>query len=476
MSVISDRRGLLGATAFLVLAATAPATAQVADEPARPRLGQTTDQEPQAPGPVPLGADQGRPGGTPRDESLQLPEPADADLPGAVGDGVRRGDTVLSRRRPEFDPPGVPVGPFTMNGLATAWLGYDTNVFRQSGGGDDAFGRLRLDTNLRSNYSRHAVLLDGFVDGRAFTSFSSEDAVTYGAHGQGRFDIDGRSSVTADVGYEHQIIDRGAVGEVLPTRSPIRYDITSASLSARRTFGRLTLDAAGLVSRFDYQDARSPAGLPVDQDFRDFSLYELRLDAAYGRGAGLAAFFVSVAGEARRFRLDAGPINRDSDVYEILGGVRGDITPLLRGQLGLGYIYGDFKDPSIDSIGALGINARLDYLITDLTTVRLSGRRQLQNVGSAISAASLTTQVALGVDHELLRNLILSADVGYQHADFVGEDRSSSRYTAGVQARYFVNRRWRLGAELDYVSRDVSTGEFSDFSRIRASVSAGYAF
>ncbi|RYZ41645.1 MAG: hypothetical protein EOP49_28790, partial [Sphingobacteriales bacterium] len=58
----------------------------------------------------------------------------------------------------------------------------------------------------------------------------------------------------------------------------------------------------------------------------------------------------------RRFRLPRGPILRDADGIEVLGGVSSEITPLLRGRLGLGYIYADFKDPNIESRGApLGV-------------------------------------------------------------------------------------------------------------------------
>jgi hypothetical protein len=433
-------------------------------------------------GPGALDGQLAQPGGTTRDsDTLDLPDPQSVldGLPADRPAGVDRGVAVTARRRPAYDPIGARLGAYTLQASAATTLGYDSNVFSQDDGVSDAYASLRAAALLRSAYSRHLVELEAYAEQRLFASFGTENALTYAATARGRYDIGALDSLTVNVTREHQIIERGAVGEVLLTRRPVRYDLTGAGLSGRKVFGRVTVDLSGQVSDFDYDDARRPAGATVDQDFRDFLLYEARADLGYASG-GAITLFGSVTGEARRFRINAPPIDRDSDLIEVLGGVRGEITPLLRGQFGVGYIFVDFMDPNFKSRGGLGINVSLQYLVTELTTVQFSGRRRLQNVGSAIAPASLTTELRVGVDHELLRNLIVSAGVGYQNADFVDNGQLANRQPAtrlslDLGARYLINRRFRLGADIDYRRRDGGGGFVdglsSNFERVRASVS-----
>jgi hypothetical protein len=92
-------------------------------------------------------------------------------------------------------------------------------------------------------------------------------------------------------------------------------------------------------------------------------------------------------------------------------------------------------------------------------------------VGSATAPASLTTELRAGLDHELLRNLIISAGAGYQKADFVNDRQPATRLSLDLGARYLINRRFRLGADIDYRQRKGGGGLVGDFERVRASVS-----
>ena len=437
-----------------------------------------TRDESMTQGPGALGGRLAQPGGTTRDADTNLlpgGPSALGELPPERPAGVDRGVTVVSRSRPEYDPIGLRLGTYTLQASAVTTLGLDSNVFRQATDGvNDAYGSLRAAGELRSDYARHSVELDAFADQRVYANYGSENALTYGIDARGRLDLGARDTVTVNVVREHQIIQRGAVGEVLQTRRPIRYDLTGSGLSGRKVFGTLTVDLAGRLSRYNYQDARDTASLPVDQDFRNFTLYEARADFAYA-GGGAATLFASVAGEARRFGNDVPPIERDSDLVEVLGGVRGEITPLIRGQFGLGYIYADFKDPTLNSLGGLGVGVGLEYLVTQLTTIQLSGRRRLQNVGSVTAPASLTTELRLGADHELLRNLIVTVGAGHQNADYVGDRQSATLNSLNLGARYLVNRRFRLNADIDYRRRDGGGGLAGDFERVRASASVTVA-
>lgn len=442
---------------------------------------------PQAPvGPGALGrGSETRTGSPLEDGALLLPRtstdvtsPSIIDPNGGAAAGTggndRRGDTVTSRRRPDFDPLGIRAGSFLIFPEAAATVGFDSNVYRQPSGASDVFGRLRGSVAARSDFSRHAISVDGLVAQRLYSRYTTENALTYDLHLFGRLDVDRRDRVTVDVQRTHSVVERGATGEVLQTREPVRFDITSAAIEGNRAFGRVTVSVGGQVSHAEYADAETPAGLPLDQQYRNVKVYQAHTDIAYNTPAG-AAFFVTVTGQARRFDNVAPPIIRDADSIEVVGGIRSDITPLLRGQIGVGYLYADFKDPTITARGAIALNIGLDYLLTELTTLHASARRALQNVASATAPAALVTELSVGADHELLRNVILSASTGYQNADYINQDGNVGRFTIDGGAQWLLNRRMRIDVDLGYRTRAGSEQSVSrDFSEALGSIGFVY--
>jgi hypothetical protein len=440
-------------------------------------------RRPAGPGALGQGIDTPK-GSPPESTDLQLPsaktiavlpsvtKPEATDVPADARD--HHLETVTSRRRPDYDAAGIRTGPLLIFPTVSSVLGYDSNVYRQVSGVSDAFGRLRAAVEVRTDLSRHAVMMDGYVDQRVYSKYTTENALTYEAHLLGRLDFARGDRLTGEVRHTKAVVERGATGEILNTREPVRYNVSLASIDGRKTFGRLSLGLGGTVSYSNYQDAETPAGAPFDQQFRDLTLYQVRTEAGYALAAG-PEIFVSATGEARRYRVVAPPIIRDSNSIEVLAGLRSDITPLLRGQFSLGYLYANFKDPTIPSRGALGVNIGLDYLVTPLTTLRAGVLRNLRNVASANSPAALVTEGRIGVDHELLRNLILSASAGYQYADYIIAVGSVRRITADGGAQWLINRRMRLDFDLNY-QRRTGAGQAANqqFGQVRGSVGFAY--
>jgi hypothetical protein len=420
-------------------------------------LGQTADS---SPGALTL-PDPGTPVATDRSSdtligipSLRLPR-GDTLTNGGDGPVVgvssgRRGSTVATRARPDFDAAGIPVGGFTLFPVGSLALTYDGNVFngRQNQVSDIA-ANARLAAVMRSNWSRHQVLLSGFINERAYATYTSESGVTYRARALGRYDIGIDTKVTAEIGRERIFLQRTALTEVLSTRQPIRYDLTSGALGISRELGRLRASAQGYAARYDYNDAERIDGTPIAQQFRSYDLYRGSLQLGYALDTGPVVFIQGIA-DARRYRFPAPPIDRDSNTTEILIGLSSDITPLLRGRIGIGYIHADFKQATIASRGAPSFDVDLDYLATELTTVHLSGRRYFQNVSLAVSPGVLNTEATLGVDHELLRNLILSGEILYRQTDFIASGGKGSALGAEGKSQLYINRRLRANAGLGY--------------------------
>lgn len=406
--------------------------------------------------------------------SLRLPR-GDTLSGTATGDlvvrptGGGRGVTVMTRPRPDFDPIGIPVGAFTLRPQLTAGIGYDGNVYTQPGGVDDIFGLLRGAADLRSNWNRHTVSVGGYVSERAYASKTSESGLTYRAQAQGTLDIDRTTGIDFEMSHEHDFLQRGGTTELITTERPVRFNVTDSGLTLRKQFGRLRTDVAAYTAYFNFENARTPAGNVFSQQFRDYKLYRGRVGIGYASGAG-PVLFASATGDLRRYRILSGPIIRGSNGGEFLVGVSSDITPLIRGRLGFGYIFADFADRTIGTRGAAAFDANIDYLATELTTVHFVARRFFQNVALVNAPAGLTTEYSVGADHELLRNLIVSGSASYRTTDYVRLNTQSSGYGVDGGARLFINRRLRADASIGYRKRNNRQTLFGDYSEVVANV------
>lgn len=404
--------------------------------------------------------------------SLQLPQ---GDTSGPPRGGEGSGRTVISRRRPDYSPIGLELGSFRLLPSVQVRGGYDGNVFAQPDGGSDVYGTILGQASLGSQWSRHALSLDGFVSERAYANSPSEDGFTYQAHGLGRLDISRQSSLSVDLDQERVFLRRGATAEILATRRPTRYQLSSAALSYRQSFNRLKADISSYYGHYDYENAERPDGTPLDYSYRDYDLYRGGVELSYATGAG-PAFFATATADLRRYNKVRGPVTRDSNGIEFLAGITGEISPLIRGRLGFGYIQTNFRQPSIGDRGRVSFDVDLNYLVTELTTINLSGRRYFSNVSATTAPSGLTTEVSLGADHELLRNLILSASTTYRQTDYVSIDAQAHSWALEGGARLFLSRQLRADATIGYRDRKGRPRLVPvDFSEVEASIGISFS-
>ncbi|MEG8025666.1 outer membrane beta-barrel protein [Sphingomonas aurantiaca] len=129
-----------------------------------------------------------------------------------------------------------------------------------------------------------------------------------------------------------------------------------------------------------------------------------------------------------------------SNGFELLAGVSFEPAALIRGSIGIGYIQQRFRLPFYNDLGGLGFNATVQFFPTQLTTVTIRGNRSVLDSGIPGSGGYLSTQGSIQIDHEWLRQLILSASLGYQDSRFNNLDRTDGRISAKASATYRISR------------------------------------
>jgi hypothetical protein len=385
-----------------------------------------------------------------------------------------RGTTVRGRERPDYQAAGLPAGAFTIFPRLEIESIYDANVFATARERSDFVLQPQASVRVASNWSLHKLIVEGQVDRREYARFETENGTQYLLSAQGRLNVAGRSTIDARALRERVIIDRANVGELPNTLRPIRYDLTLGSLGGSLRSGRLTGRLLGTFSKRDYKDGQTLAGAPFDQDDRDFRRTQLRGELSYNTAAA-QELFVSAEVDRRRYRVQIGPVRRDSNGIEILGGIRGEITPLIRGQLAFGVLRQNFLDPTVKTSTGLGLDTRLEWLVTELTTLTLTARREIQNSAVRTSAAYVGTDFRLQADHELLRNLLLVADAAFSTADYRASPRLDRTYEGGAGADWLLNRNLRARFRLSASKRTSNDPDRPIFNDLRTSVGVSYA-
>jgi len=145
----------------------------------------------------------------------------------------------------------------------------------------------------------------------------------------------------------------------------------------------------------------------------------------------------------------------------------------MRGSLRLGYLEQDYKDPLFNDVNGLLVRGELAYFVTPLVTLTAKIDRNVAETGVIEAAGYVRTAASFRADYELLRNLILRAEVGNEHRNFVGADRRDNRFTGDLSATYLISPRWSLQMSLNHRGQN-SSGLLSgrDFSENRLSIGA----
>ena len=377
---------------------------------------------------------------------------------------------VLDRKRLYYDPIGLPVGAFSFYPSLGMSANGTSNIFSQSNPASDLFLTLKGEGLLRSNWNRHLLLVRSFVAKDLHAEYTTENNFSYRTQGMGRLDLGEANSVSLEAVHERFVLDRGGTGDILVSRRPTHYKQTGVDLSAkaggrRRWVGKVRLAYDDRV----YADGENLDGSRLDLSFRSFKDYTISGQVGYKVGPDKTIF---IAGSRmwRRFDQALGD-SRNVDVSELLAGIEGDVTPVIRGRFGLGYIHANFVSPAFRTTKGIAIDARVDFLVTELTTIQISGRRELRNVAGITASAALNTKLKISIDHEFLRNVIISPSLSYEYADYVESDRSAALFNADTTVRWLISPRLRVTGNIGFRRRDAANFPIRrDFSAFNASV------
>ena len=383
---------------------------------------------------------------------------AGAILP-ANAQGPERGETVRERARPDYDAAGLRSGGLLLI-LPSVEVGlrHEDNIYKTDGGEtEDVVTSVRPRVDVVSQWSNHELVASAGADADVFADEDDENTTDWFMSADGRIDITRDTNVYAGLSVQELHEDRGDPNAPRTSREPISYSRQDARLGGSYRFNRLGLTLEANLGHLDYDNGVDQSGQPVDQRGRDRDESEVMARAGYAAAAGYEAFVRATRDERRYDHHDPAGPNRDSDGWELVIGTALDLGGIVFGEVFAGHRSQDYDDASLPTIDGFTLGGAVDWNVTPLTTVNGFVQRKVEE--SVIDGASgaLATTVGLGVDHELLRNLILSADLSLTSSDYEGITREDDVLGVGFGGTYLVNRNLHADFGYRHQSRDSTT-------------------
>lgn len=375
---------------------------------------------------------------------------------------AERGVGVVDRERPDYDPVGIRTGGFIMYPSVTGSVAYTDNQFAQPNNEqDDTIFVIAPEITVESQWSRHALNLRAGLSSSFHDQNDGDDATDYGVGADGRLDITRATALSVRGAYDVTHEDRGSPDQPAAAAEPTEVTEVTAEAALDHRFNRLSLRPAITFTDTDFEDVALIGGGVINNDDRDRQELVGSLRAGYEVSPALEVF---AEGRYRTIDYDAlddnlgggGVARRDSDGYDALVGASFDVGRLARGEVAVGYTEQDYDSSLIPSVTGFIYEAGIEWFVTELTTVNLSGLREVEETTLAGASGALSTSVNLRVDHELLRNLLIGAEGGYTRDVFEGIGREDDNYTAGVDVTYLINRNLRAQIGYEFETRETN--------------------
>jgi hypothetical protein len=363
-------------------------------------------------------------------------------------------ETVTTRRREEYDPIGIRMGSFVAMPSLTFEPQFNDNIFKTDTNKDSDFiFGVTPAISVNSDWNRHFLRLYGDVSSGTYLDHGDENFLDATAGFDGRVDIQRDTYASGGFVWQKLHEDRGSPDDVGGTE-PTEYYLYRPTLGFFNRWNRVSIKLDGEAGIYDYDDTPGTLGT-INQDDRDRTRYVVGGRLGYELVPEYEAF---IRGNFNTVKYDSSTddfgFRRDSDGYEVGVGARVDLTGLMFADFFVGYVSQSYDDARLAKIDGVNFGGTVTWNMTTLTTIKGFATRTVEETTLSGASGSLDTEIGASVDHELLRNVILSANASFLNTDYEGITREDDYMKLGIGGRYLVNRNLYVTLKYNYLSRD----------------------
>jgi hypothetical protein len=374
--------------------------------------------------------------------------------PLVYGTDIQPGVTVTTRLHPDYDPLGVRVGQFVILTRLTESFGYDDNVTGLQNGRGSPLINTAATVNALNTMSDGSIAVQGNLADYEYLSASQQSFTTYNASVTGTHKF-GEDLLTVSLAhYNMEQTPRDL--DVPQLSSPIAYRFEDLQASYAIAIGRWQLQPTMDISYYNF-DNGVVAGQTLLQSYRDRIVYYPSFTARYEFATRRDLLLVVRDADASYTNAVRGLPTQDFNDVSVLAGLSYDVDGVIGFRLLGGYEERDFSARAYKKIQAPIVEGSVIWTPTDLTTVTGTAARYITDTSAEGTIGETETTIKLSVDHELLRNVIVTGKAGFSSAEYFG-GRASELYTVGGTVTWKLNRLLRLGLDYRFTDRQSPGG------------------
>jgi hypothetical protein len=140
---------------------------------------------------------------------------------------------------------------------------------------------------------------------------------------------------------------------------------------------------------------------------------------------------------------------------------RGCARSLVTGEFGVGYVRQRFEDRAIGTIDGPAYSALITWSPTRLLDVSFKAEQIVTQTSDTSATGVLANNFQLGIDYELLRNVIVSVAGSIEKDRFHGQARNDQVATLDSRIKYLPNRFGTISVFHRFTERDSNIPTFS---------------
>ncbi len=377
---------------------------------------------------------------------------------------LRSKDAVLERRKTELDPLGVHLYGFKLLPKFGWETEFKDNIFKTDNRRvSDFIEHVQPGFVLKSDWNRHSVNLAIDSDIAFYTQNNDENYQDMTLRLNGQLHVLKNSSLNGGFFFSKNHGDRGSPDDSAG-KTPTEFTVKGFNIDYKHKFNRFSAQFGIVAQHVDYSNKKTSLGVTINNQDRNNWHYVPSLRLGYEIQREYQAFVeLNYSELIYDDQFDDNALERSSHGYEGLVGLAFDATGLITGDIAIGYKQREIDDPSLADIGSLTGRLNLEWNPTPLMTVRGNVLHTFSETTQLGASVVERTSLSVGVEHELLRSLILSLNTGYQYAKYNGfdptsftEDREENGFLFGVGGRYLISRYMTVNLSYRFSKRDVN--------------------
>ena len=360
---------------------------------------------------------------------------------------VQTGTPVAPAADP-FAATGLRLGTYDVNVSLEQAIGYSSNVSQQVDGDSGAFSDTSVVASITSDWSRHQWQTN--INGNYRRPFDDEEIDTPQLLINTALRLDLIDGYTLTTNGFYNITTQGFTSSTLAPGAidnPIVENF-GGGVELQRTNRKLQLTLTGDIDRAEFESSDLGGGIIQDESDQNNTEYRLTARVGYEISPAITPFFEgSYAVRGFDQESDRNGNDRDSDLFELRGGVEIDLGEKLNGEIAVGYVNESFDDPLLEDLDAVTINGQLNWSPERDTQVLLTLGTTTNNSITANDNGSIIYNGRLDIDRQITDRLSVNA---FADATFETNIDNNQTFNVGVGTQYWVNRFVAITSQVDF--------------------------